>query len=623
MTEIPGPGVPDGSDVSESTVTPGTGARAAAPGVERVLAQLAEDTKLYAAELVEVLVHAQAVRSSADFRILQAASLILEDRQAEYMARVAHDPGSGEMATAEERAAAIRASVESSHDAAAAGVNGAARVEDPRSRFGPDGLETAVCEVGAALTVPPARARQLIEAGSVMRYHLPKVGEMLAIGRIDLTRFLAIVQRTTLIEDADMAAVDQALAGEIGAREPMSMTRFTTMVDATIATVDADALRRRRQLVEADRHVTIRPDRRTPGQASVSGTLPSAQAAGVDARLAAMADEVHSDDPRTRKQRRADALIALARGEQHLACGCDACTATTDGGVADRAAAHDPTDHAAANRGAADDPAASDPSASDHAADVNTGIETGSAATMTEIAAPAGSVPTEPPLPAPSCDHAPHPTFHIVVNLSTLLGADSHPAFLDGHGLIDADTARRLLAEATRSYVHPDHGDSVRRARAEVAAEHRYAISAKLRGLVAAGELCCSFPGCSNPVFDADLDHTDPFDHSNPTAGGKTSRRNLKPLCRFHHRHKTFAVGWRDYHTPLGSVYFQSPSRHIFAGNAYTGRDLFTALAGRDKPPDHPGRQRMDDIRRRRADATRRADTRAENRWNAANPAPF
>ena len=34
-----------------------------------------------------------------------------------------------------------------------------------------------------------------------------------------------------------------------------------------------------------------------------------------------------------------------------------------------------------------------------------------------------------------------------MVNLSTLLGHDNNPAFLDGHGLIDADTAPEFWSD--------------------------------------------------------------------------------------------------------------------------------------------------------------------------------
>ena len=332
-------------------------------GSERVLAQLAEDTGLYATELVEVLVHAQAVRSSADYRILQAASLIHEEREAEYLRRVATDLGTGQLDTPEDLTAlAARAR---------AG-------DDPRARFGPDGLETAICEVGAALTITPGRARQFIEAGSIMRYRLPATGHMLAIGRIDLTRFLAVITRTDLVDDDHAPALDHALATEISAREPMSLTRFTTLVDAVIARTDPDALRRRHEQVDADRHIHIRPDRRTPGQATIAGTLPSDKAATLDARLTAMITAVHATDPRTRTQLRADALIALARDDQHLPCHCPNCRTTHTTGT--------DTDS---------DPAATAPGDTDPAA-------------------------TAAPSPHPTTsEHAPRPTFHIVVNLCT------------------------------------------------------------------------------------------------------------------------------------------------------------------------------------------------------------
>jgi len=42
---------------------------------------------------------------------------------------------------------------------------------------------------------------------------------------------------------------------------------------------------------------------------------------------------------------------------------------------------------------------------------------------------------------------------YVVVNLTTLLGLDNDPTYLDGQGLIGADTARKLLTEARRAYV--------------------------------------------------------------------------------------------------------------------------------------------------------------------------
>ena len=46
----------------------------------------------------------------------------------------------------------------------------------------------------------------------------------------------------------------------------------------------------------------------------------------------------------------------------------------------------------------------------------------------------------------------------------------------------------------------------------------------------------CAFPTCDVPAWNADADHDDPAPHG-PTAG-----KNLKKLCRRHHRYKTFGI---------------------------------------------------------------------------------
>ncbi|MGU3291395.1 HNH endonuclease signature motif containing protein [Williamsia sp. M5A3_1d] len=203
-----------------------------------------------------------------------------------------------------------------------------------------------------------------------------------------------------------------------------------------------------------------------------------------------------------------------------------------------------------------------------------------------------GTEASEGPTPL----HA-RPTFHIVANLSTLLGLDDQPGFLDGHGVIDADTMRSLLAEAHREFIRPEPPASNATG---------YTPSRKLQAPIRTGELCCTFPGCSSPVWTTDLDHTDPFDHRDPHEGGRTDRSNLKPLCRFHHRLKTFTA-WRDFQDAMGTVLFQSPTGHMFLGNAYTGTDLFSALRSPPGRADHPARRHLDELRIRQRDAHRRA----------------
>ncbi|MEH3154096.1 MAG: DUF222 domain-containing protein [Gordonia paraffinivorans] len=376
-----------------------------------------------------------------------------------------------------------------------------------------------------------------------------------------------------------MKVLDTHIAQALFDRPPLSRARLVALVDTIVATVDPDALLRRKERAATDRDVTIRPDRFQPGSSRVSASLPMTDAAAIDARLTAMANAVHSSDPRTRAQRRADALIALAAGRDHLECCCDTC----------RAAMDIDTD-----------------SGANFDVDIDATVE------PAPVAEPSASQPIAPQPVAASVGPA-RPTFQIVVNLSTLLGLDDQPGYLDGRGIIDADTMRALLADAHREFLRRD--DPAHAARAA----STYVPSRKLDALVRAGELCCTFPGCSAPAWSVDLDHTDPFDHRDPDRGGKTSRTNLKPLCRFHHRIKTFDKRWRDYQSPLGEAFFQSPTGHMFLGNAYTAVDIFPALGPPGKPQNHPSRTTL---------ATRRVEKRAAHlracdRADDADPPPF
>ena len=67
----------------------------------------------------------------------------------------------------------------------------------------------------------------------------------------------------------------------------------------------------------------------------------------------------------------------------------------------------------------------------------------------------------------------------------------------------------------------------------------RYHPSSKLGRLVRARDGHCKFPGCGVATARCDLDHGQPFDHDNPTAGGPTTAHNLQCLCRWHHCLKT------------------------------------------------------------------------------------
>jgi len=99
----------------------------------------------------------------------------------------------------------------------------------------------------------------------------------------------------------------------------MTQGRLAAQVDRIVARADGDALRRRRER-QAGREVSIWDS--GEGRTEIFGRLITTDAQAVDARLDALAATVCAGDPRTRNQRCADAMGALAAGADRLACRC-------------------------------------------------------------------------------------------------------------------------------------------------------------------------------------------------------------------------------------------------------------------------------------------------------------
>ncbi|MGH3633681.1 MAG: HNH endonuclease signature motif containing protein, partial [Mycobacterium sp.] len=183
-----------------------------------------------------------------------------------------------------------------------------------------DTWDAVTAEVAAALGISQALASSYVGYARVMRNELPKVGALLVAGEISYSVFQTIVYRTELITDPEvMAGVDAELAAKARRWPSMTRGRLAALVDRVVARADRDAVRRRREQ-QADREFSIWDSGN--GLAEVFGRLISTDAHAVDARLDALADTVCANDPRTRKQRRADALGALAAGVERLACRC-------------------------------------------------------------------------------------------------------------------------------------------------------------------------------------------------------------------------------------------------------------------------------------------------------------
>jgi hypothetical protein len=183
-----------------------------------------------------------------------------------------------------------------------------------------DTMEAVAAEVAAGLRISQGLAETRVHHARTLCERLPQVGEVFAAGDIDYRAFQTIVSRTDLIVDPDvLAAVDQELAINVGRWPSLSQGRLGAQVDKVVARLDADAVRRRQERAR-DREVWIGANQ--DGLSEIHGSLFTPDAHALDQRLNALAATVCEHDPRSREQRRADALGALAAKADRLGCRC-------------------------------------------------------------------------------------------------------------------------------------------------------------------------------------------------------------------------------------------------------------------------------------------------------------
>ena len=151
------------------------------------------------------------------------------------------------------------------------------------------------------------------------------------------------------------------------------------------------------------------------------------------------------------------------------------------------------------------------------------------------------------------------PTVVVTVPALTLLGRSSEHGELEGYGPIDAETARELASEAPelrRMLVDPHTSVPLALGR------EKYRPTRSLRLWLRLRDRTCRFPGCTNPVTTADLDHTRDWAH-----GGDTDAENLAHLCRKHHTLKHRST-WRVVHSTDGTLEWTSPLGRIHVSRA-------------------------------------------------------
>ena len=132
-----------------------------------------------------------------------------------------------------------------------------------------------------------------------------------------------IVWQTGFVRDAGVwAALDAELSERAAAWGVLSADKLDQAIEIWIDKYDPDAVRRLRARVRG-RSFTIGKRDDEAGTTAVFGSLSSSDAAVLGERLAVMLAGLCEDDPRTLRQRRADAVGAIGAGSFVLACRCD------------------------------------------------------------------------------------------------------------------------------------------------------------------------------------------------------------------------------------------------------------------------------------------------------------
>ncbi len=193
-----------------------------------------------------------------------------------------------------------------------------------------DDWEATAAEVAAELGISRGRASSDMHYGQALINRLPKLGAAFAAGEVDFWVIAVAVYRTALITDADaVAKVDDQLAHKAPGWNTLSYVKVVQLVDWMVVEVDPDALRVARRR-DDDRYIEVRPGEY--GMAEIWGNVRADDGAALDKRLDELAGAVCKDDPRTKMQRRADAVGAWSYGQTSLACECgsEQCPAVAD-----------------------------------------------------------------------------------------------------------------------------------------------------------------------------------------------------------------------------------------------------------------------------------------------------
>ncbi|MBY6351622.1 HNH endonuclease signature motif containing protein [Rhodococcoides corynebacterioides] len=487
--------------------------------------------------------------------------------------------------------------------------------EEDRDERAVDAFAQCAARIATALSVSQYVAERILDNAVALRDRLPRVFECLRDGVVSPSHIRTIVSRTELIHGRSyQGLVDADIAAALRKPGTWSTGRVRDLCDQMVYRRDPDAVRERRD--DALKGRCFFTEAGLDGMATVGATMSAEQAAIVARVVERLAAQVCRHDSRTKTARASDALFALVK---HAPFGCDCarpdCTFTVVDAdevaanaarivihvVTDTSTLTGPAPAAEAAAGEPGQPAAhartqdagTTAVAAEGVAVEEVVVEEQSADTVAAEAVSTDEVPAEATAPEDAA-----------MGEAAVEAIAEGPELVDGVGYIAglgivSGAHIRDLAADPATLIRP-LGDGTDTPLPATQPADPYRPSAALDTYIRARDQYCTWPGCTTPAWDGDLDHITEYDHRHPERGGQTTATGLGAKCRFHHLLKTFGDFVDDqYPDPdnPGRIIrtFTIPEGRTVLGPAYTGHDTHPGLdmivfgdppdAGKKTPP--------------------------------------
>ncbi len=195
--------------------------------------------------------------------------------------------------------------------------------DDERALWAFDPWDSVAAEVASAMNVGHRRASGQMRIAVALRDRLPKVAALYWKGELSPRIVSTITWCTQLVDDEQaLGLIDAAVADRALHWGPLSEDKLRQAVEVWVNRYDPDALRRTKVFARS-RDLTIGDCDDDADTAALWGRLLATDAAVLQRRVTVMATGVCQGDPRSMGERRADALGALANGNEHLAVRVD------------------------------------------------------------------------------------------------------------------------------------------------------------------------------------------------------------------------------------------------------------------------------------------------------------